>query len=748
MARYLYHKTIYHEYLNKQKTIAANSIFELKQKEKIQLNLWEEQWTKKQQEEINRINKEQAKRNNENGIRYAEKLTSRANEIHNKLEKVLADSILIPEFSFLSLKDHSEYFVPCPNRTSLGEPVKEPIRSDELFNPKPSFFIKISKKKKTAFNIKNDRLFQETHDRWNELNCRHNENVKRWEFDKLLFEQERDKHNAEVDEFEKNVSKGDSSAVCSLISILIDKINIPLNYSPEFDVEYYPENKTANLKVVFPTIGLIPKLKSVSFIKSRQEYKETYYTDNQIQKKYDELKYKLILVYINKVFSVNRLYDLIDTVLFKGIVNMVDKSTGNVVEAYISVNVEKRLFSNLNLTSLDPKEWFRSVNGFDGTNLSQVTAAQKKEALKQKQLEYYDKVNNIIDYSNDNRELLVMKDSQKKLDDLIAQLFDRTINSIKKIKSFDSEEWGVIGEFISRIESDVKIIVADNRKILDYYESEDFTKIKETCEALMSSQREFNAYINEKVQLISELFGTRTIRNETVSEDEYNYIRPYKKSITPFNAEVSSTVFASAENNPMEYIVKTFYPDKSAYPKQIQKLQLLVEELETLKDAKQIIENYKKEYHKYIINVPDYIMKNDESGFYSRLGFANIDESVLVVEYKFSYTSGGGFAQRSFTIPMTEENIVELIKILDSKLTASAFAKEQRTLMTKKLRDYIKERDNYTCCGCGNSTNVEPNLLLEIDHIIPISKGGLTEEDNLQTLCWKCNRAKSDKIIL
>ena len=128
---------------------------------------------------------------------------------------------------------------------------------------------------------------------------------------------------------------------------------------------------------------MIPKLKSVSFIKSKQEYKETYYTDNQMQKKYDDLKYKLVLVYINKVFSVNRLYDLIDTVLFKGIVNMVDKSTGNVVEAYISVNVEKRLFSNLILTSLDPKEWFRSVNGFDGTNLSQVTAAQKKEALKQ-----------------------------------------------------------------------------------------------------------------------------------------------------------------------------------------------------------------------------------------------------------------------------------------------------------------------------------------------------------------------------
>ena len=372
---------------------------------------------------------------------------------------------------------------------------------------------------------------------------------------------------------------------------------------------------------------------------------------------------------------------------------------------------------------------------------------QQKEALEQKQHEYYNRVNNIIDYANKNRDSLVINGGQKQLDRLIGQLFDRTVNSIKKIKAIDSEEWSMIGEFIVRIKNEVEKIVSTNQQILEYYKSPDFVKIKETCEALMSSQREFNEYINEKVQAVSHLFGTRVIRNETINDDEYNYIRPYKKTITPFTAEVSAAVFASAENNPLEYVVKYFYPNKKSYPEQIQKLCQLVEELETLRDAKQIIENYKVEYQQYLGDVPDFIMENDEAGFYSRLGFATIDESVLTVEYKFSYTSGGGMAQRSFTVPMTEETIAELIKVLESKLTASAFAKEQRTLMTKKLREFIKNRDNFTCCNCGNSTHVEPNLLLEIDHIIPVAKGGRTVEDNLQTLCWKCNRAKSDKII-
>ena len=102
--------------------------------------------------------------------------------------------------------------------------------------------------------------------------------------------------------------------------------------------------------------------------------------------------------------------------------------------------------------------------------------------------------------------------------------------------------------------------------------------------------------------------------------------------------------------------------------------------------------------------------------------------------------------QDTFPVPMTEETITQLIDRLERKLTIEVFSKEQRSLMTPKLRNQIKERDNYTCQECGNSTYQEPNLLLEIDHIRPISKGGATIESNLQTLCWKCNRAKSNKI--
>ena len=459
------------------------------------------------------------------------------------------------------------------------------------------------------------------------------------------------------------------------------------------------------------------------YIDGKEEYANSlmsFLTDNELMKNlgYSSLKTKLN----------NQLSNL---------------HTYNVLISYVSPAGKKTAKKVLKIYRVDvenPEQYMSE------TERRKLQKGKEQELLKKKQDSCFVKINKVIDVANTNRDNLIAESDKAELDRLIASLFEQ-VGAIRKIKTSDSKEWDIIETVILNTTKSVSDIINANKRILDYYESKEFTDIKNTCNSLMESQREFNEYINEKAQAISTLFGARVLRNETETADEYNYIRPYKKSITPFTAEVSSTVFASAENNPLDYVIKSFYPNKELYPEQIRKLQLLVEELETLKDARQIIENYKKDYQQYLSDVPDYVMEADEDGFYTRLGFANISESVLTVEYKFSYTSDGGMARRSFTVPMTEETVIALIEKLQSKLTMTSFAKEQRSLMTSKLRQKIKERDDYTCKFCGNSTHKEPNLLLEIDHILPVAKGGCTVEDNLQTLCWKCNRAKSSKIM-
>jgi 5-methylcytosine-specific restriction endonuclease McrA len=56
----------------------------------------------------------------------------------------------------------------------------------------------------------------------------------------------------------------------------------------------------------------------------------------------------------------------------------------------------------------------------------------------------------------------------------------------------------------------------------------------------------------------------------------------------------------------------------------------------------------------------------------------------------------------------------------------------------------VVRRDNHTCQHCGKQLKDDE---VEFDHIIPIVKGGSSEEHNIRLTCFDCNRDKSDDYI-
>ncbi len=88
-------------------------------------------------------------------------------------------------------------------------------------------------------------------------------------------------------------------------------------------------------------------------------------------------------------------------------------------------------------------------------------------------------------------------------------------------------------------------------------------------------------------------------------------------------------------------------------------------------------------------------------------------------------------------------------KVNEEKAVKKEIATRRR--ITPKMKQNILERDEYTCQICGISQGFMDDmlpglgdyLLLEIDHIESVAKGGTgKDEDNLQVLCWRCNRKK------
>jgi len=65
--------------------------------------------------------------------------------------------------------------------------------------------------------------------------------------------------------------------------------------------------------------------------------------------------------------------------------------------------------------------------------------------------------------------------------------------------------------------------------------------------------------------------------------------------------------------------------------------------------------------------------------------------------------------------------------------------------ISKSLRYDIFKRDKFKCRLCGASPATDPHVTLQVDHIIPKSKGGGADLSNLQTLCSDCNYGKGTK---
>ena len=73
----------------------------------------------------------------------------------------------------------------------------------------------------------------------------------------------------------------------------------------------------------------------------------------------------------------------------------------------------------------------------------------------------------------------------------------------------------------------------------------------------------------------------------------------------------------------------------------------------------------------------------------------------------------------------------------------NSICRVERGKVSNKMRFSIYQRDGYRCRKCRVSQRYAQ---LEVDHIIPIAKGGKSTYDNLQTLCHRCNIEKGDSL--
>lgn len=130
----------------------------------------------------------------------------------------------------------------------------------------------------------------------------------------------------------------------------------------------------------------------------------------------------------------------------------------------------------------------------------------------------------------------------------------------------------------------------------------------------------------------------------------------------------------------------------------------------------------------------------NEEGSILRIYYTNLYFLKRMVDIECNKLDG--YIQVASSEPRSESEKRDLEKFPLQKII-ELYPKYGVELKEKIFNKARSENGEYVCAHCGNKFRTRENL--QIDHIVPMAKGGLTVPENLQVLCRNCNLKKGDK---
>lgn len=270
-----------------------------------------------------------------------------------------------------------------------------------------------------------------------------------------------------------------------------------------------------------------------------------------------------------------------------------------------------------------------------------------------------------------------------------------------------------------------------------YFKSSKFKDIKDSISAYTQDCNELNAHIEELrsayVDYKKTDYGEASYSN--AGHNKYKRKGIANAKYAPNIYDCSRQVCDSARKQPFKYICKYFNIPENE--KSLNQFEEILNSFAAAEEGKELSKKKREKIMYSIVkDVPWIIHAFFKKRLEKELGFEEFTfNEMFYPVFSFRYISSGGNSGSKFDVKMDIPMLERFITYLSERVKFKASAEGQRRLMTPALRRFIIDRDGHTCKLCGNSTDIEPNLLLEVDHIIPVAKGGMTTESNLQTLC-------------
>jgi len=201
------------------------------------------------------------------------------------------------------------------------------------------------------------------------LRASHETLLEKWEAKRAEFIALQQTANTDIDQCRERWLSGESGAVVDYCDMVLANSDYPDWISRNRDMEYDSQTRTLVLDYALPPPSMLPTLKDVQYVQSRDDFKETHLSEKEQTAFYDDFLYQITLRTVHELFEAD-LATVLDAIVFNGIVTALNKSSGHEeTGCVLSLHVGKDEFLPINLAQIDPKACFKSLKGIAASQL-------------------------------------------------------------------------------------------------------------------------------------------------------------------------------------------------------------------------------------------------------------------------------------------------------------------------------------------------------------------------------------------
>ncbi|MFH1277706.1 MAG: restriction endonuclease [Candidatus Eisenbacteria bacterium] len=194
--------------------------------------------------------------------------------------------------------------------------------------------------------------------------------------EKEQFQEKVRQRNQEIDEFQVAYGNGDSEAIVTYSSMVLERSEYPEEFPQEYRLAYIPESKELVIEYELPNVSVVPTVSEYFYVKSKDEIREKDAKQSDLRSLYQDVVAAVSLRSIHEVLEADQ-GNHIDVVVFNGFVQAVDPATGNDIRPHlVSVRTTKERFSEVNLSRVDKAVCLRNLGAQVSRSADQLQAVK------------------------------------------------------------------------------------------------------------------------------------------------------------------------------------------------------------------------------------------------------------------------------------------------------------------------------------------------------------------------------------